>query len=130
MVKSDDLLTPRPIRDQESVWRAILSPGKWNPQKKYALSGAFLLRKGEKGLSVNTTECESCKSFRDSFNRGFAVFDLQAVTVRALNLDVIRTSRLRKNCHSLITGLPLPDEDTFRAESLANALARIASFAC
>jgi hypothetical protein len=112
------------LSDQAIVYRVLLR-NRWLDQETGEIyADAFYLRKtrNEIGLSVNlASKCtpEQCAS---RFQNCYGIASLEVCAIRLLGLEVIPDSPT----HANIVGLPYREDDSARAERLADQLARIA----
>ncbi|ELS00115.1 hypothetical protein [Gloeocapsa sp. PCC 73106] len=111
------------LLDSAIVYRALLRKQWLNTETQEIASDAFYLRKkkNEVGISVNIASTCSPKQCAAKFINCYGIANLKVGQIRELGLDVISTSPT----HANIVGLPYREDDSAKAERLADLLAQI-----
>lgn len=118
----------QPLACEAIVYR-VLRKSWLDPQTQELSEAAFILRAGEAdGLSVAVAERLSPAEAAAVLTRAAGVASLHCGTVRATDAALDVKEDLEDLNHALITGLPLPEIDKLRAETLAGKLRDQARF--
>jgi hypothetical protein len=109
--------------DGEIVYRVLLRKQWLDRDSLEVYADAFYLRKqkNESGLSVNIASVCTPEQCAARFQNCYGVASLQVGSIRQLGLDVIPDSP----SHANIIGLPYREDDSAKAERLADLLAQI-----
>lgn len=121
------LFTPLPCA--EIVLRALVNKNWFDQESKRVRPDAFILHRtrDKDGLSVCIQSRADLGAWLGSFKKSFGADSLHTGRIRTLGLDVGQSEQdlCDQPDHAVITGLPSPDEDAKRAESLASQLAKM-----
>ncbi|MEG4808779.1 hypothetical protein QUA82_14190 [Microcoleus sp. F8-D3] len=111
-----------PLPNRAIVYRALLRKQWIDEDTGLVQSEAYYLRKNknEQGLSVNIASVCSPEQCAARFRTCYGVARLEVGGIRELGLDVIPDSI----SHAEIAGLPYAEDDTERADLLADLLAQ------